>query len=988
MCLNAGSSASTRPDQHDIVAVPSCPRTAEISPAGVRLHGRAAEQRGIDALLGAARAGFSAALLLRGDVGVGKTALLEYAVAGAAGMVVLRCQGDPAESDLPLSGLQQLLQPVLPALRALPGAAAEDLVAALGSGCAPEVFDPAVMGTALHAALKAAAGDAPVLCIVDDAQWLDRASARALAFAARRLSWDGVGLLVAMRDGEGDPVEPAGVPQLWLEGLEAQAAASLLRERAGPQLAPEVTRQLVELTGGLPLALVEVAANLTPAQLAGSAPLPHVLAISPRLRHVLLQDVRRLATACRRLLLLVATAGVERLDIVVEAGARLGLTSSALRDAEAAGLVRIDEGVASIASRLIQAAVYREGTFFERREAHLALAAALREQDDDRRVWHEAAAALSPDEGLSTELERSAQRAGLRGDIAARASGLRRAAELTPDGPERGRRLSAAATACWLAGQPVQAAELLRHSEQLCASPFLAADNAELRGEIELGGNDPDRARESLVAGADRVAVVNPARALDLLVRAGGIVAADDDAAGACRLSARAMALADPPGPGTGALLRGLEGALTGIQDSTLVAVQAIALAVETGGGGVQIAGLAAALGPGIDLPPVALESALRLLSREVGRLRTSGAVGPLPGALASLAWLELWADRHRSSQANAAEGIAWARRLDQPWALSNCAVTLALLAALRGQEMECAAHVELHLSQAEVRSSPRRVRAARWALALSELSAGRFAEALARFGELAPSGSTRPSWCGLWSRPDAIEAAVRSGNLQAARAALDVLERCARPDWPAPAAALLERSRALVAADSDAEGHFEAALALHEKEGRPFQEARTRLLWGEHLRRSRRRTDAREQLRTALSAFEQLEARPWAARARAELGATGESGHSVSEWDALTPQELRIAQLVAHGCSNRDVAERLFLSPRTVGYHLANVFQKLGVSSRTRLAYVLLDEGAGAGKPGRSRTGLSPRAAAAFRAQQAAETAAMGPMDREAAGS
>jgi DNA-binding CsgD family transcriptional regulator len=944
----------------------------EVSTAPVRLHGRGQEQQRIDLLLGAARSRRSGALVLRGEVGAGKSSLLAYALTKAADLRVLRCQADRAESDLPFAALHQLLGHVLPLADQLPERLRAPLAYALGLGDGAGEPDRLLVSTAVLALLTKAAQERPLLCLVDDAQWLDAGSADALSFVARRLHREGIVLLVAVRDGEGRAFEAAGVAQTALHDLDTRAATALLIERAGPEMVPEVAQLIVQRTGGLPLALVDSALTLTGAQLGGRAPLPDPLPLSARLRDAFLGRIRRLPGPTQRLLLLVAAAGVERLHVIVGAAAELDIQVSALENAEAAGVIRIDQGLVRFGDRLVHQAVYSDATFFLRRAAHLALARALGEDDDERHAWHMAAAALTRDESLAAELERSADRAAGRSDLPGQAAAMQRAAELTPDGPERGRRLTAAAGACWLSGRSVQAGELLSRADRLRPGPLLRADIAELRSAIDLGDYDLEGAHETLANGARTAAELSPSRASDLLLLAGEVAVAGSDAASAGCLARSAEALRNGRARGAAELLRGVERVLGGhFEDAAPVAERAISMAQGSNGRARHLLGLATGLSPGNDLAADAVASALDLLAAEVGRLRAAGAVGALPGALASLAWVEFWADRHRSCLANASDALSRARGLGQRWVERSAAMTLAMLAAVRGREAECPALVELLLHPPGVQSAAPHAGAATWAAALSHLGAGRFAESLSRLDELAPGRPLGQPWHALWSRPDAVEAAVRTGQSGAARAALEVLEGAARPAWPPPATALLARCRALLADGREAERHYLEALTLHEEDERPFQHARTRLLWAEHLRRNRRRVDAREQLRSALEAFERLDALPWAARARAELRATGETlRRGPADGDDLTPQEIRIAYLVAQGGSNREVAEQLFLSPRTVGYHLAKIYRKLGVSSRTRLAHLLLeDEVEEQDEPRpRGRTGLAGRAKAAFR--------------------
>ncbi|HEY4028513.1 MAG TPA: AAA family ATPase [Candidatus Dormibacteraeota bacterium] len=934
------------------------------------LFGRFRERERIDRLVTGVRARRSGALVLHGEFGAGKSRLLDHALAQARGMRVLRCDGDPAESELWFSGLNQLLRPVLELVPDLAPRLAVGLEAAMGSGAEVAGTDRFLVRAGALALLTRAARDRPLLCLVDDAQWLDPASSAALAFVARRLDAEGIALLVASGEGEGRRFGPAGVPSMWLGGLDEPAAGALLAHLGGASLVPEVSARLVELTDGLPLALVDAMTSLNLAQLAGRMPLPEPLPLSSGLRRALMERLHGLPAPVLRLLVVVAAAGVEPLHVIVSAGEALGIEAPVLESAEASGLLLIDGGLVRFRSRLVEPAVYHEATFFERRAAHLALAGALgRDDDSDRRAWHLAASAMARDEAVAREVERTAESARRRGDPSLAATALERAAELTPDERERGRRLAAAATAGWLAGRPVLAGHLVRRASRLRACPLVDADIAALGGTIGLSEYHLSDAQDSLLAGVQRVASSHPVRALELLVQAGEVAmaASDTTAAGALARKAEALAAGDDGlaegAPATGddrravALLRGVERVLGGhYREAAEYAEQAISMAGLGNQPRGHLLGLATALSAGGGLSATAHTSALRLFSAEVARLRATGAIGGLPNALAGLAWLEFWTDRHRCSLANASEGLGRARSLGQRWAEGSCAMSLAMLAAVRGNGGDRAMFLDLLLHPPGVQPTAEHAGAATWALALDDLGAGRYGEALTQLEELAPGPRPVHPWYVLWSRPDAVEAAVRAGRMDAARVALEVLERGATEGWPAPARALLARSRALLATGREADDHYRSALALHERDERVFQEARTRLLWGEHLRRGRRRVDARDPLRLALETFERLDARPWAERAQAELRATGETVHrGAPGGDELTPQELRIAQQVARGASNREVAEQLFLSPRTVGYHLARIYQKLGVSSRTRLAHLLAEDELRGGPPDQS---------------------------------
>jgi DNA-binding CsgD family transcriptional regulator len=763
----------------------------------------------------------------------------------------------------------------------------------------PEDRDRFLVSVAVLSLLAEAAQDRPVLCLVDEAQWLDRSSAQSLTFAARRLEAEGVVCLFAARDGDPRDFPAPGLPDLHLQGLDPEPAAALLAA-AGLDLPAAVVDRLVERTGGNPLALLELPGTLEPGQLAGRAPLEDVLPLTARLEETFGERVRGLPTEARTILLVAAVETGGDPAVVLRAGARLGVGPEALEDAESAGLVRTG-GRLEFRHPLVRSAAYQVATLAARQAAHRALAEVLtREDTADQRAWHLAAATVGPDEAAAAELERSADRARRRGGHAAAAAALERSAELTGDDAEHGRRLAAAAGAAWLAGQPDRAAALLERANQLAADPS--------------------------------------SQALQMLVEAAEITSYAGDVTPTAEFGRRAAALpvVDKAGEFLSDLLQGMGRVAEGDgEHGGPLLRRAIALA-----GTLQDprrlmwAGIAAFfLGE--------TEAGNALYIRAVARARQEGAVGLLPQALEYLAPVELSAGRYDAATASATEGLRLARDTGNDTSPCRHLCTLAHLAALRGDEDTCRALAAEALERAAARGLGLIATLAGYALATLELGQNRPAEALARLERLLAAGPGAGSpFFAAYTVPDLVEAAVRSGQPEAATGPLAAFEQLAALAGTAEPLAQLARCHGLLAPDDDAAAHFEEALARHEGPGRPFDLARTQLAYGETLRRARRRREARTHLREALGTFERLGAAPWAERAGAELRATGETARrrDPSTLSQLTPQELQIIRLVGEGGTNREIGAQLFLSRRTIDYHLRNVFVKLGVSSRAEL--------------------------------------------------
>jgi DNA-binding CsgD family transcriptional regulator len=910
------------------------------------LYGRDSERAGVDALIDGARSSRSGVLVVRGEAGIGKSSLLEHAVDAGDGMPVLRASGVESESELAFAGLHQLLRPVLGLLDRLPEAQAGALATAFGLDDAV-VGDRFLVSLATLALLSEAADEAGLLCVVDDAHWLDEPSAEALVFVARRLEAEGVVMLMAAREGDVREFEAPGLPELRLDGLPAASAAALLADRAGPALSESVHDRLLAFSQGNPLALIELPTSLSPEQLAGREPLVEPLPVGEGLERAFLGRIRALDPQAQQLLLLAAADDSGDLAAVLRGAELLGADVEALDRLEAADLVRVDGTALRFRHPLVRSAVYRGAGFSQRESVHLALAQALPgDADADRRAWHLAAASPGPDAAVADELEHSAVRARLRGGHAAAASALERAAQLSEDDAARGRRLLAAAEANWLGGLPQRAGPLLEQADRLLTEPEPRARAALLRGSYEFERGRPSDAYEVLVAGAEELGGLDRRMALEMLVRAAEAASFSgrmDRFARVAGLAAAAPVSAHDEELFMVGLLEGMAALMDGDQASaadTLQRARELAEQFEHPRYLVFAGYADSALGD--------FATGQTRHERAVARLRAAGALGDLPLALELLAAAEVWMGQFAAAAANASEGARLAAETGQDTNASFLLGTLARAEAPQGREADCRKHANEAIELAVARGLPLPGAVGLLALSVLELGLGRPEEALAHTTAMVDPGSglAHPITA-IYSAPEMVEAAVRSGRPELGEEALERFAPWAEhvpARWPAAAAA---RMRGLLAEGDTADGHFEEALRLHADAELPFEHARTRLFYGEQLRRSRRRSDARPHLRAALAAFERLGATPWAERARGELRATGETARKreASTLDQLTPQELQIARFVSEGATNREVASKLFLSPRTVEYHLHKVFTKLGIASRGELARMLPDD-------------------------------------------
>lgn len=922
---------------------------SDTSPPGQRsaepLVGRAAELDLIRSFIDeSARRG--GALLLSGEPGAGKTVLLDAAAAAgsAAGIRILRAAGAEFEADVIFSGLNQLFLPLHGEFGRLSTEHAEALSVALGLGDGPSA-DRHVISTAALALLRQVAADCPVLLITDDLPWLDRASAVVLGFVARRVTGSRIGFLAAARSGAESFFERGDLPGHDLQPLDAEAAAALVSARF-PALAPRVRERLLAEAQGNPLALLELPAALSGAQRAARRALPSVLPLSRRLQALFASRLTDLPAHTRHLLLLAVLDGTGDLRVLQAAAAGRREVED-LAPAEKVRLVQVDESTGRLAFRhpLTRSAVIELSTSDERRQAHQALAGQLADQPE-RRAWHLAEAAVEPDEHVAVLLEDAARQILRRGDAVGSVTALIRAADLSPRGPDRSRRLAEAA----YIGADVTGE--LRNVSQLLADARSA--DPEYRGSMSAavaasylllnGEGDVDTAHRLLAGALEGRAVsydatnstlIEALHTLLLVCFFGGRAELWDPFHAAIArlaphvptvLAVQARTFADPARTAVPALGQ-LDAVISGLADEA-DPVQI----VRTGIAAVFVDRLA---------------GCREALWRVVRDGREGGAVTSAIDALTLLCFDGFISGRWDEARRLADEGLdlceahgyqvlAWPGRYHK-----------ALLAAACGDQESARALAD----EMNRWAAPRRIRAVQLysshARALAALGRGDFEDAYQQAAAVSPAGvlaSHIP--IALWVTMDLVEAAVRTGRRAEAAAHVAAM-RDADVAAISPRLALTAAgSAAMAAPDAAAGGLFAAAIAVPGADRWPFELARVQLAYGERLRRGRATTASRVQLSAALATFQRLGARPWAARAGHELRATGltKSRADGAGPATLTPQEREIASLAAAGLSNKQIAERLFLSHRTVSAHLYQVFPKLGVTSRAALRDALAD--------------------------------------------
>jgi DNA-binding CsgD family transcriptional regulator/tetratricopeptide (TPR) repeat protein len=904
------------------------------------LLGRRRERRVLNRLLEGAQAARSGALVMRGEPGVGKSALLEYALDSAPDFQVLRALGVESEMELPFAALHQLCGPVLDRLELLPGPQRDALATTFGlrAGAVP---DRLLVGLAVLTLLAEVAGERPLLCVVDDAQWLDRASAQVLGFVARRLFAESVVMLFAARE-PGNELQ--GLDELVVEGLGDADAGELLASVIRWPLDDRVRRQIVEETRGNPLALLELPMGLSPAQLAGGFGLPGALTLSGRLEENFLTRLEDLPADTQRLLLVASADPAGDPALVWRAARVLGIDREAAMPAQSAGLVQIESAV-RFRHPLVRSAIYRAATTKDRQAVHGALAEATDPDiDPDRRAWHRAHATTDPDEDVALELERSAGRAQRRGGMAAAAAFLERAAQLTPDEARRAQRELDAAQAMLHAGAFESAQERLAAAR---AGPLDEVGRARvelLLGRIAWSVDHGSEAPPLILSAAKRLEPLDLRLAretyLDAFVAA---TTADRLTTGGDALEvAKAVRAGSPPPQPLGAVDQLLDGLALLVTGGHAVAKRPLQPALD--------AFVADELARETTLRWILLSSHTALLmwdhkswqaicARQLGLIRHAGALSMLPYALIAGIFAHLTAGELAQATSLVEElgTVAEATRSSTP---PQGAIALA---ALQGREAETLHLVDASMPELVKRGEGMGVTMAQWALAVLYNGLGRYKEAAAPAKQAL--ADEQPLGMGGWARIELIEAAVRSGNVELAAEAVEGFSaRTSGTDW---ALGVDARSRALVSQGDAAETAYRDAIERLDRTGTAALAARTRLVYGEWLRGEQRCGDAREQLREAFDMLVGMGMEAFARRAERELIATGSRvrKRSVETLDELTPREARIARLARDGLSNPEIGARLFISPRTVEYHLRKVFAKLNISSRSQLQAALPEQ-------------------------------------------
>ncbi|GII46988.1 transcriptional regulator [Planotetraspora silvatica] len=890
------------------------------------LYGRDRETAELDRLIDAALRGRGDACVLWGDPGIGKTALLRYIEGRAEGLAVLRSRGTRSESAMAFAALHELLWPVLDRVDALPAPQAAALRAAFGLG--EGRTDSLLLGAATLTLLSELARRRPVLILVDDAQWIDTESASCLAFVARRLRTEPITLVAAH---QGDPADGrwSGVQGLHVEPLDEAAAHEYLRAEHA-ELTEPAAKAVLRSAHGNPLALHEFSgmADVDPAE-------GDTLSPGPRLRQAFLATVASLPRAARTLLLLVAAEDRGDLGTVNTAATALGIGAETWDQAVVGRFLDLTGTRVSLRHPLIRSVIYEAALLPERQAVHRALAAALGGQDDtDRRAWHLAEATLESDAEVADLLHHSAQRALARGGCAAASRALRRSAELTPDAVQAGGRYAVAARAAWESGEPERARELLAQARSRAPEAVVTTLSGGLRGLLEFVHGEQARAHRLLLAEA--LIVEDPRLAVQLAclaLRAAWNIDSPEH-------WARALGVLDGL-PATGD--ERIDLLVTGFRhwwfEEALPDRQAMP-----------------EITPGNDLDlliwlmvpaPIALawgleEQARACYQGAADRLKETGVLSGLALLLSQVGLVDMMAGHWPEARINVSEGLRLAEDMGACSVIAQCLNVMGWLrAATEGETAadEMVQEVRRHRSNWSSRAL---MGASYWHQGVAALGAGRAEDASDLLDRLiTPGGQAAHSTFAVLAAADAVEAAVRAGRPDGASEWVRLIEEWADRSGAAWAKGAAFRCRALTAERAEAEDLYPLALAGYAEADRPFDHARTELLYGEWLRRARRRAQARGHLRAARETFARLGAHDWLARATTELELAGEAGIQAEQATGpteLTPQETRIAGLAAQGRTNKEIAASLFISPRTVGHHLSSVFLKLGITSRTEL--------------------------------------------------
>jgi DNA-binding CsgD family transcriptional regulator len=915
-----------------------------------QLAGRRDELSVLGGLIEAVREGESRVLVVRGEPGVGKTTLLEHVVGQEHSCQMARASGVQSEMELAFAGLHQLCAPMLGRAERLPLPQQDAMRTAFGllAGPPPDRF---IVGLAALNLLSEVAAERPLICLIDDEQWLDQASAQALGFAARRLGANPVGLVFATRN---PGAELAGLPELEVDGLPEEHARALLRSALAGPLDDQVRDLIVAETRGNPLALLELPEGLSPAELAGGFGLPRSAAATGRVGHTFERQLALLPVQTRRLVVLAAADPSGDRALVWRAARLLGIPVQAGEAAAEAELVEFG-GRVRFRHPLARSAAYGSASLRERREAHAALAEVTDQvADPDRRAWHRAQAAAAPDEEVAVELERSAGRAQARGGLPAAAAFLERSVALTADPARQADRALAAAQVSLQAGALGNALDLLAAVEAGPLDEFASARVDRLRGQVAFASGHTSDAATALLRTARRLEPFDLDLARETYLAAWGAASltiggpgkgdeiGNGDGDVLLEICRSVLALPGPP-DGPRPLDLTLEGLALLITDGHAAAATTLQRAAKV-------------------LTSIPVDDVLRwgwvatrtssavwdyegfhaISVRQVQLVRDIGALAQLPLLLSQVGVARAWMGDFAGADAVAAESAGVAARTGNRFPPH----VVVLLRAMQGREDEACAAIAGAIEDSAASGQGAADSFARWAGAVLHNGLAHYKEA-ASAARQAVANPFDP-WSALWALPELVEAAARLGDAEVARDALDRLAVMTQPSGNDPALGIEARCRALLSDGGDADDLYREAIdRLALTRLRP-ELARAHLLYGEWLRREGRRVEAREQLRTAHELLAAIGMAAFAERARRELIATGEKvrKRGVETRDQLTPQEEQIARLARDGCTNPEIAAQLFLSARTVEWHLGKVFGKLGVSSRRELTAALGQRG------------------------------------------
>jgi DNA-binding CsgD family transcriptional regulator len=925
------------------------------------LLARRSEQELLDGVLSKALGGESGALVVRGEPGIGKSALLGYAIANATAMRVLVAAGVESESEVPFSGLSQLLHPVVDLLKRIPARQGDALAGALALG-PPSPGDPFTIYAGSLSLLTSAAEESPILAVLDDAHWLDASSQAAIAFTARRLHAERIALLVASREAE-DVFRSSGLPEITLHGLDRDAAAALVARTTGKVIPASVLERIHAATAGNPLALAEIPALLSDGQLMAREPLGEPIPVTRAIERAFLQQLESVSRDAQAALVVAAASESGEIGEIQGACHRLGLDPELLEAGEEAGLVRLDAEVLRFRHPLLRAVVYQSASAPLRRGAHAALAETI---DDERRAWHLAAAASGPDEAVARTLEDAALTARRRGGVGEAARTFERAAQLSPAGERRVERLIEAGGGFLLAGQLDRGLARLDDALATTSDVRVRAEIHHLRGRGRMFAGAPMEAHALLTTEAAHIAALDPDKAALMLV----------DAVFACFTGVRPT-LALESAERAYELARGGSG--TALVAATVRLADALVFSGEDERARPLLAWSQAQLEETNVLASSELSAsrayalmviedftaAREQLTRVVTAARSASAPAALPLALAFFSELGFRTGHWTQAATDAFEAARLAEETGQISLLGYALSCRARMDAAYGREAEFERNITSALALGERFGIDSLHLLAGSGHALLSLPVGRSDEVIRQLEPVArlvaEAGGIDPG-ISPW-QADLIEALIHAGRHVEAEAELAKLEhmtaRSRRPGMLAVSA----RCRGLLASEEEFEDELAVALRWHEQTAVPFERARTELALGIRRRRVGRRLQAREPLRAALECFDRLGARRWAQLARAELRATGEAVRPRDQTivEELTAQELQVALAVGGGATNREAAEALFLSPKTIEYHLGHVYRKLGVRSRTELARLLAREGAGRGIAGLAVAGSAP---------------------------